>query len=491
MKNCSVLLLTAAVAAAAVIRVPSQQPTIQAGLNAALGGDTVLVAAGTYNERLTWPAVDGIALVSEVGPESTVIDGSDSGRVVTMTALTYSGATRLCGFSLTHGRITNYPGNGAGLWCRGTPELCHNRIINNRMDCFGYGGGVFAEGGPLFHDNLVAWDSIVNPGGGGWRYGAGVFCSGSGVFYQNVFMENGATGGAGGFWYGGGLNLAGGTPLVFSNLFLRNRMGTTTGGIAYGGGLYIDSATAYVVNNTFAGNVCSTAIAYGGAVFVYRNWTSVIWNNIFAENVCEGIAPNAGAIASYPDTLGDTLAVDFNDASDNQPNDYYGVKVGPGSLTEDPLFVTGVRGDYYLSQVLAGQPENSPCVDAGTDVRPDIDSLLRQWTTRTDSGPDSGAPDIGYHYRWQPLVGAEERVNSEVRMVESRPTVVRGVLFLPRDMTGFGSADSGRVPRRSLLDAAGRSVLELKSGPSDVSHLASGVYFLRGAVGGARVIVVR
>ncbi|MBM3314361.1 hypothetical protein FJY71_00770 [candidate division WOR-3 bacterium] len=482
MMKSALVLLAAAAATAAVIRVPSQQPTIQAGLNAALSGDTVLVAAGTYYEQLTWPGVDGIQLLSEAGAESTAIDGAGSGRVVTMTALDYTGATKLCGFTLAHGRILNYPGNGAGLWCRGAPELCHNRIVNNRMDCFGYGGGAFAEGAPLFHDNLVAWDSIVNEGGGGWRYGAGVFCSGSGVFYQNVFFENGAMGGAGGFWYGGGIYLAGGTPLVFSNLFLCNRMGTTTGGIAYGAGIYVDSAQAYIVNNTFAGNVCSTAIACGAGVFVQHNWTSVIWNNIFAENACQGIAPNAGAIASYPDTLGDTLAADFNNVWGNLPNDYYGVKVGPGSLNADPLFVAGVRGDFYLSQILAGQPDNSPCVDAGTAVRPDVDSLLRTWTTRTDSGPDSAAPDMGYHYRWQPLVGTEQRARSEVRRVRGGPTVFRGVVLLPASP---GAAHS------SLFDLAGREVAVLGPGPNEVSYLAPGAYILRTSAGAARVVILR
>jgi hypothetical protein len=37
-----------------IIYVPSQYPTIQQGLNAAQYGDTVLVAAETYLENITW-----------------------------------------------------------------------------------------------------------------------------------------------------------------------------------------------------------------------------------------------------------------------------------------------------------------------------------------------------------------------------------------------------------------------------------------------------
>lgn len=59
------------------------------------------------------------------------------------------------------------------------------------------------------------------------------------------------------------------------------------------------------------------------------------------------------------------------------------------------------------------------------------------------------------------------------------PTVIRGVLSLPRDMTDFGPAKSDRVPRPALLDATGRKVMDLLPGPNDVSRLTPGVYFVR------------
>jgi len=68
------------------------------------------------------------------------------------------------------------------------------------------------------------------------------------------------------------------------------------------------------------------------------------------------------------------------------------------NINADPCFV--FSGEYFLSQFAAGQPlgNQSPCVDAGSA---DVDSPgieLGGYTTRTDSVPDVGIVDMGYHY---------------------------------------------------------------------------------------------
>ena len=75
----------------------------------------------------------------------------------------------------------------------------------------------------------------------------------------------------------------------------------------------------------------------------------------------------------------------------------------------------------------------------------------------------------------------EETPKCEVHATNA-PTIIRGVLFLPRDMTEL-PGNSDRVPRPLLLDVAGRKVLELKLGANDVRSLAPGVYFVRRASG--------
>src|SRR5262245_49247689 len=72
---------------AGTIHVPADQPTIQSGIDAAVDGDTVLVAPGLYVERI-WFMGKAITVKSSGGPAVTVIDGSGPGpsSVVTFAA---------------------------------------------------------------------------------------------------------------------------------------------------------------------------------------------------------------------------------------------------------------------------------------------------------------------------------------------------------------------------------------------------------------------
>jgi hypothetical protein len=63
-----------------------------------------------------------------------------------------------------------------------------------------------------------------------------------------------------------------------------------------------------------------------------------------------------------------------------------------GVIEQDPVFVHG----YYLSQTAAGQPVQSPAVDAGSAPADSIGLDLR--TTRTDGVFDRDLVDLGYHY---------------------------------------------------------------------------------------------
>ena len=69
---------------------------------------------------------------------------------------------------------------------------------------------------------------------------------------------------------------------------------------------------------------------------------------------------------------------------------------------------------------------------------------------------------------------AEETMSDEREAMSSGPSIVRGVLVLEAVVSRQQTIDRGQ-----LLDAAGRKVMDLRTGANDVSRLAPGVYFVR------------
>lgn len=159
---------------ATTIHVPADQPTIQAGINAAVSGDTVEIACGTYYEHhLVIKA--GVAVRSESGlPECTTIDAQGLGRVFLASNLGTS--VSITGLTITHGFTDGpYPANhGGGVYLEGSsPTFSRCRFVDNSTGGgslrVGGGGGIGGQNsGPVildceFRDNQV-------PGNGGAIY---------------------------------------------------------------------------------------------------------------------------------------------------------------------------------------------------------------------------------------------------------------------------------------------------------------------------------
>jgi len=99
-----------------VINVPADQSTIQAGINSAVDGDTVLVAEGTYLENINYKGkaitVASLFIIDADTSHisNTIIDGSspsnpDSGSVVTLDSGEDTTSV-LSGFTITGGTGT-------------------------------------------------------------------------------------------------------------------------------------------------------------------------------------------------------------------------------------------------------------------------------------------------------------------------------------------------------------------------------------------------
>jgi hypothetical protein len=153
-----------------------------------------------------------------------------------------------------------------------------------------------------------------------------------------------------------------------------------------------------------------------------------------------------------------------------------------------------VLGEWYSSVRLYGNvgTDTNPVFTSYINlVEPDPDSFLNGNPPRvnfTDWDGDGDLDMITCDYYGSVFLrrnitptGVEEAMSDGRETMHVGTTIARGVLFLPRDMTEL-TGNSGRVPRPALLNAAGRMVLALRSGPNDISHLAPGIYFVR-AVG--------
>jgi hypothetical protein len=132
------------------IEVPLDRPTIQQAIDITLNGDTVLVKPGTYVQNILFRGKK-IKLLSENGPEGTIIAKLVDGAALVIFSGTEDSNTVLRGFTLQGARFV--PNGSAISIVNASPIIENNYLIENTGDTSVL---YVRNGSPKIRRNLIA-----------------------------------------------------------------------------------------------------------------------------------------------------------------------------------------------------------------------------------------------------------------------------------------------------------------------------------------------
>ena len=368
--------------AAVVLNVPASYATIQAAIDAASAGDSVVVAPGTYHERIDFKG-KAIEVKSSAGPATTIIDGGGLPNVVKFR----TGETRasvLRGFTVTNGAYAPGSWLGIGIHMEGSsPSVIGNVVTGNSAPPGTWAGiGMSTEGGaPLIEGNKIVDNPGGSIGGGIWvnagstpeivgnliegqsaDFGAGI-AIGRGTLRDNIISGNTSSN------WGGGVLANSGVVLV-NNLIVGNSSGVSGGGVWLGDG---SGDASSLVNNTFAGNQSPA----GAALTIEGSGLTL------TDNVLTGPAASGTVMCQHGAESGSVF--DHNDVYNSTPAPYAGCASATGSngnISADPMF----DADYRLRF-------GSPAIDAGT-AGASVPSTDLAGSSRPADGDGDGVPVV-------------------------------------------------------------------------------------------------
>ena len=408
-----------------LIRVPSDQPTIQQAINAVGDGGTIEIASGTYNappgaftiyggtKGFTMRAAAGAAVALSGANTTDILRFTESSHPMIFQGLTFTnGATsqNFIGGALTlvnvkatfiscifQGNSAGISGGtgGGGLWINATVVSFQDCTWNNNTSP-NFGAGLTALDSRVYIRNSRFNGNRVNlPNHGTNSAGAGIYGVNSVIQVNNCGFDNNQAGYAGGAIYlvGDWSNPTSSVLTVTDSEFTGNLASrdpsVTSSAPAVGGAIHTENqTTTTLIRCRFTNNIGRQ----GGALSLFQS-VAQITDCIFKGNRSTGVGDGEG--------FGGTIMALSTDFA-NQPLPI--VNHRPISLKiTDTLFegATGVSGAREGACIYAGGDLNSAFGLNGVPQNGSLDSnrgiveLLRVGIFNYDAVAGGGLPGAG------------------------------------------------------------------------------------------------
>ena len=275
-----VLLRLASPAAAEGLIVVNPGESIQAAIDGATDGDTILITAGTYTESLT---LNKPVSLTGVSSATTILHAEPNDRVLTVTGATITKGVVISGLMLTGGDVSglapglNY-GGGMALLNSAEPSIHNVLFYDNKVQ--EWGGALYSDGNLMLSGSKLISNTADDAGGASLSlgmstisnslitnnhcttticYGGGVYASVAAKITGTTITSNTTDGFGGGMWVGG--------DLIINNAVISGNTATE-----FGGGIFEQNGSTTIIDSLIIGNQgngvrADTMVAITGTTF--------------------------------------------------------------------------------------------------------------------------------------------------------------------------------------------------------------------------------